>query len=162
MVKLHPMSSIEFSAYLAWAIPEHAREKVASGQWEEAESTKLSENAYLSLLPQGLQTPGHHLLTIKLEHTDSMLGAIWLHVQDRAKNRIAYVYDTFIEEAYQGKGYATQAFKALEILAREMDLGGIALHVFGHNHRARTLYDKLGYRATNIQMYKSLDSDSPV
>jgi hypothetical protein len=29
--------------------------------------------------------------------------------------------------------------------------------VFGHNHEARALYEKLGYVATNIMMSKSLD-----
>lgn len=156
MIKLRTMSSAEFSKYLAWAIPEHAREKVTSGEWAEPESAEKSEKAYLALLPQGLQTPGHHLLTIALESTDAMLGAIWLHVQDRGKGRTAYVYDTFIDEPHQRRGYATQAFEALETLAREMGLSGIALHVFGHNQRARSLYEKLGYRTTHIQMHKGL------
>ena len=33
-------------------------------------------------------------------------------------------------------------------------LSGIALHVFGHNREARALYRKLGYVATNINLYK--------
>jgi hypothetical protein len=39
---------------------------------------------------------------------------------------------------------------------RELGLAGIALHVFGHNTGARTFYAKLGYHATNINLYKKV------
>jgi RimJ/RimL family protein N-acetyltransferase len=37
-----------------------------------------------------------------------------------------------------------------------LGLSGIALHVFGHNHGAQALYAKLGFVATNINLFKSL------
>ena len=55
---------------------------------------------------------------------------------------------------HQRRGYATEAFAALEGEARSRGLAGIGLHVFGHNPGARALYEKLGYEATNINMFK--------
>ncbi len=49
-----------------------------------------------------------------------------------------------------------QAFQALEIKVRELGLHTIALHVFGHNHAARAMYEKLGYITTNVQMLKTV------
>jgi ribosomal protein S18 acetylase RimI-like enzyme len=51
-------------------------------------------------------------------------------------------------------GYAMRAFEQLEAAVSSRGLCGIALHVFGHNEAARALYAKLGYRATNISMFK--------
>jgi ribosomal protein S18 acetylase RimI-like enzyme len=45
----------------------------------------------------------------------------------------------------------------LEELARGMGIREVALHVFGHNHAARALYEKAGYEITNINMTRTLD-----
>jgi hypothetical protein len=44
----------------------------------------------------------------------------------------------------------------LEQEARRRGMVGIALHVFGHNAGAKQLYEQLGFRATNINMFKSV------
>jgi ribosomal protein S18 acetylase RimI-like enzyme len=68
--------------------------------------------------------------------------------------RIAYIYDLAIDPAHQRRGHATRALRALEEEVHALGLAGIALHVFGHNVGAQTLYAKLGYEPTNINMYK--------
>lgn len=46
--------------------------------------------------------------------------------------------------------------KQAEIIAKEVGLKMIGLHVFGHNKVARGLYEKSGYTETNIKMEKTL------
>jgi len=46
--------------------------------------------------------------------------------------------------------------QALEERVRHLGLSTISLHVFGHNHAARALYEKLGYVTTNVMMSKTL------
>lgn len=46
--------------------------------------------------------------------------------------------------------------KEVEIIAKEIGLKMIGLHVFGHNKVARGLYEQLGYAETHIKMEKSL------
>ncbi|MDY0393948.1 GNAT family N-acetyltransferase [Virgibacillus halophilus] len=66
------------------------------------------------------------------------------------------MYDINIWKGNQGKGYGKQAMKQIEIIAKEIGLKVIGLHVFGHNKVARGLYEQLGYIETNIKMEKSL------
>ena len=60
---------------------------------------------------------------------------------------------------YRRRGYATQAFQQMEEKALEMGINTISLHVFMHNHSARTLYEKLGYEGENEAMVKKLSDN---
>jgi RimJ/RimL family protein N-acetyltransferase len=152
---LRPMSPMEFDAWQALAIPAYAADKVASGQWATDEALALSAQEHAELLPQGLQTPDHHLFTV-VDREATPVGTLWFMVQTKAGARIAYVYDIEIAPTHQRQGHATGAFIALEDEVRRLGLSGIALHVFGHNHAARALYAKLGYEPTNISLFKPL------
>jgi ribosomal protein S18 acetylase RimI-like enzyme len=81
---------------------------------------------------------------------------LWFAVRNRVNARSAFVYDVRIDEQFQRRGYATQAFEALEVLARDMGIATIGLHVFGHNTAARALYEKLGFVTTNVLMSKNI------
>ena len=85
------------------------------------------------------------------------VGMLWIAGLERAGQRIAYVYDISVRPEHRRKGHAASAFAALEGKVRELGLSGIALHVFGHNAGAVALYTKLGYQATNINMFKAVD-----
>lgn len=149
------MSDAEYAAYAEEAIPGYAAEKVASGQWTPEESLALAKRSFDELLPRGRHTPDHHLFTV-LDGQSVAVGMLWIAVQVRAGQRIAYVYDVSIKPEHRRKGHAAGAFIALENKARELGLSGIALHVFGHNRAAQALYAKLGYAPTNINMFKPL------
>jgi len=154
MTLLSPMTEVEFSAYLEAAIPEFARDKVASGQWAEASAFELSRQGYAELLPLGLSTPDNHLYTIR--HDGAAVGMVWFAAQERAAESIAYVYDVLIDARHQRRGHATRAFAALEEEVARLGLRGIALHVFAHNAGALALYQRLGFQATNINMFKRI------
>ena len=154
MIELVPMSEAEFTAYTAESIPEYARDKVRSCQWAEDKALELSRQGFEEMLPQGLATPDNHLFTLRVADSAGAVGMLWFAVQERAGEKVAYVYDIGILAQHQRRGYATEALAALEGEARSRGLAGIGLHVFGHNPGARALYEKLGYEATNINMFK--------
>lgn len=156
MTVLTTMTETEYAAYLAFAIPDFARDKVLAGQWSEAESLELSRTGYDEQLPQGLATPDHFFFTVRDRATWVDIGMVWFAAQARAAKRVAYVYDVLIKAEHQRKGHATRAFAALEVEALKQNLSGIGLHVFGHNAGAQALYQKLGYVTTNINMFKPL------
>ena len=81
---------------------------------------------------------------------------VWIAVQDRGGKRVANLFEIKIKPAHQHKGHAIRAMAALEHKVRALGLGGIALHVFGHNTAAQALYVKLGYLITNINMFKAV------
>lgn len=156
------MTEPEFAAYLAVAIPEYAQEKIASGQWAQADALELSRQGYAELLPSGLATPDNFLFTVRDSTASAPIGMLWFAAQERAGQRIAFVYDVAIDSAHQRKGHASRAFAALEVEVQQRGLSGIALHVFGQNTAAQALYRKLGYQTTNINMFKQLATASHV
>lgn len=151
------MTQEDFVAFAADAVPRYAAEKITSGQWAIADALHLSRKTLDELLPQGLATPDNHFFTIRESREQASIGALWLAVQDRAGKRIGYVYEISIKPEHRRKGHARRALMAIEERARELGLLGMALHVFGHNTRAHALYAKLGYRPTNISMFKAID-----
>ena len=149
------MSEGEFEEFVATTIPEYAADKVGAGQWAEEQSLELSRQVISELLPQGLLTPGNHLFTVVDEH-ESPVGTLWIATWEQAGKDIAYVYDLRIRPECRRLGHATRALSAAEDEARRLGLSGIGLHVFGHNVAGRALYEKHGYRPTNISMFKPL------
>lgn len=152
---LAPLSQASLAAYLREAVPAYAAEKVASGQWTEEESLRRSEQSYAELLPHGVATPDQHLYAM-VDEEGQEVGMVWIGVHVQAGRRTAFVYDVAVHPDQRRKGHAERAFGALEEACRELGLGGIGLHVFGHNEGARALYRKLGYRETNVNMFKDL------
>ena len=154
------MNQVEFEAYWVRAIPEFAQDKVDAGQWAPAEALRLSREIYVEQLPQGLATPGNCFFTVREAASQEGIGMLWFAEQERGGKRIAYVYDVAIDAPHQRKGHARRAFAALETEVAQRGLTGIALHVFGHNSGALSLYEKLGYGPTNITMFKPLTGSS--
>ena len=158
MVRLEPMNEDEYQAYLSRTIPEYAEEHVRGGRWSPEEALEKSAEEYRGYLPEGLATPGQHLFSIKEATTGASVGMLWFADEQRGAGRTAFVYDVWIDDRFRRRGYAGQAFQALERLARDMGLQRIELHVFGHNLPARALYQKLGFAETNVIMAKLLDA----
>lgn len=152
MIELKPMLAADFKAYLEIIIPDYAQEHVKGGRWTAKEALAASQAEFDHLLPNGLATENQYLFNIFTDGEIEPVGIFWFAVE---KGK-AFVYDIVIHDAFQRRGYATQALLALEDKVREMGLNTISLHVFGHNHAARALYQKLGYAETNVMMSKTL------
>jgi ribosomal protein S18 acetylase RimI-like enzyme len=158
MIRLVPMDEADFQTYLAAAIPSYAEEHIAAGRWSREEALRKAEAEYRELLPEGVATPDQYLYSIE-DAAGARVGMLWFAVERRAAGPRAFVYDVEIFEPFRRRGYAEQAFKAMEARVRELGLNTISLHVFGHNHAARALYEKLGYIPTNLIMSKTLADD---
>ncbi|MEG2985817.1 MAG: GNAT family N-acetyltransferase [Peptostreptococcaceae bacterium] len=149
---LREMASNEFEEYLDNAISIYAKEKIESGNWTKDEAFLRSKSEYNKLLPNGVNSDNNHLFSI-INETNEVIGMIWLNEKE---NSSSFIYDININENYQGKGYGYRAMKEIEGVAKTLGLDKIDLHVFGHNEIAINLYEKLGYKATNIMMSKKL------
>ena len=156
MADLRPITEDEYRVWLETVIPEYATDKVTSGQWSEESALELSRKEYEELLPGGRSTDNNYLYTV-LSSQGLPVGTLWFAAQERGKQRVAYVYDVTVAPEHRRQGHAFSAFQALELEVSRLGLEGIALHVFGHNHSAHALYVKLGYAATNINMFKAVE-----
>ncbi|MFZ2422705.1 MAG: GNAT family N-acetyltransferase [Anaerolineae bacterium] len=155
-VVLDRMTPAEFEAYLQPAIAEYAADKIAAGNWSEAEALSHAQRDFADLLPQGVVTPDQHLFTIRDAASARAVGVIWLAVMPHFGRPSAFIYDLRIFDAFQRRGYGMQAMLAVEHEAQALGMERIGLHVFGHNSAAQALYLKLGYTITNVNMVKHL------
>ena len=154
LVKLTPMTEKEFQEFLERDIREYAAEKVRAGQWAEAEALQKSRKEHERLLPEGLMTRDHHLFTVRAG--EDAVGVIWLKASLDSPRPTGFIYDLFIAERFRRKGYASQAMLQLEEEARSLGLRQLGLHVFAHNQAAVSLYERLGYRVSSLNMVKDL------
>lgn len=156
MLTLTPMTEAEFQPYYDMSVADYAEEHVRGGQWLPEEAPEASAREFAGLLPQGLHTPNNYFFSLRAVGVDVPVGMLWFAERGEGGKRTAFIYDIRIESAYQRRGYATQAIQALEEEVRRLGLNEIGLHVFGHNHAARALYEKLGFEVTNLLLRKSV------
>jgi ribosomal protein S18 acetylase RimI-like enzyme len=151
MIRLEPMTRSEFEKFLAVSVETYAKEKTLSGNWTEEESLDKAKEEFSKLLPEGVSSANNYLYTIFDEDLDA--GVIWLA---KKTDEAGFIYEIRIYDEYQGKGYGKAAMKEIEVKARELGMKKIGLHVFGHNKVARSLYEKIGYETTNVNMVKHI------
>lgn len=145
------MTEQEFLVYEKESIKSYAEDKIKAGNWSEETAMELSQEAFRNLLPQQTQTPDQHLFNIMSDNED-VVGHLWFAVKDET----AFLYHIIIFDRFQGQGFGKQAMIALEEKVKEYKAKKLSLHVFGFNERAISLYKKIGYEITNLQMSKHL------
>ncbi|WP_438492958.1 GNAT family N-acetyltransferase [Paenibacillus sp. IHBB 3054] len=156
MIKLVQMDEIAFQFFWSQSTRDYAEDKIKAGAWDAETALRQSQEEMVRFLPQGLHTDGAYLYSVMETESNTQAGYIWFNVTEARTGREAFIYDIYIFEPYQGKGYGKQALLALDESAREMGVSKIGLHVFGQNNRAFELYKKMGYLVTDITMSKTL------
>jgi ribosomal protein S18 acetylase RimI-like enzyme len=68
----------------------------------------------------------------------------------------AWVYNVSVVREHRGEGVGQKLMEHAEQLARGEGFSTLGLMVSSHNTRARALYEKLDFRATNLLMRKRL------
>lgn len=156
MVTLEPIAQAELWSLMEPVIEGYAQGHVEDGQWSAEEALERSRQEFHSLLPMGVATPDNYLFKL-VNEAQQRVGLLWFAMRERAGQRGAFVYEISVEEAFRRRGYASQAFRAMEDKVRALGGSRISLHVFGNNYAAIGMYEKLGYEPTNIVMAKALD-----
>lgn len=160
MTFLVPMSEPSGEKFIEEFIVSYARDNVDSGLCSEEYSVALAQHTIEKLLPQGLATPDSFLFDIHAQIEQPSIGVLWFLVQDLNGIRHAFLCYVRIKSEHQRKGHAARAFVLLEEKIRLMGISNIALHVFAHNVGAQSLYQKLGFRPTNINMLKQVGHET--
>lgn len=153
-VRLRPMRADEFPAFLEASKRGYAEGIETQGGQTAEFARKKSEEDHASILPNGLETPGHSIFLV--EAGGERVGVLWLAERESGGRRICWIYDVEIDEGQRGHGYGRAAMLLAEEEARRRGLSRIELNVFGGNDVARGLYRSLGYVETSAQMAKGL------
>ena len=148
------MTKAEFDEWKAYSTDEYAKDKMNALGIPIEEATKLSEDSFAGLLPDGIQTTDNHFFMIT--RNEAVLGWLWFVVKTEWGVTSAFVYDVEIKSEHRRQGVAATAMFLLESEARKHGATKIALHVFGQNTGARDLYSKAGYQITDYSMAKEL------
>ncbi len=152
MVRLVPMESADFEPYLDQLTRNYAEGHIRTGRWAADEGLAKARGEVNGMLSAGLTTPNHFFYTILGGPNEEKVGVIWLASEPRG----GFVYDLRIFDSFRRQGFAENAMRVLEQVAKEKGIQKISLHVFGDNLGARKLYVKLGYAETNVVMAKVL------
>ncbi|HNS67649.1 MAG TPA: GNAT family N-acetyltransferase [Mesotoga infera] len=156
MVRLEKMAAEDFDTYIEKLTANYAKDNVRSGRWTREEALEKSVSQINSLLPEGIETQNHVFFSIVDEGTGDAVGYIWLHVAPGEGHKKAFIYDLIIFEKFRKRGYGRAALVALEEYAKEKRIASISLHVFAHNAAALSLYRKMGYEVTSMNMKKNI------
>jgi ribosomal protein S18 acetylase RimI-like enzyme len=151
MIRLVPMTSEEFEPFLERSVKNYAEQKTEAGNWTEEEALENSKSDFQRLLPERENSIDNRLFTIWKD--DTRVGSIWIA---KIAEDTGYIYEIYINPEQQGKGYGKQAMLEIETVAKDLGFSKIDLHVFGHNRKARNLYETLEYEVTNVIMSKKL------
>ncbi len=153
-ITLKPMDARNFALFRPVAIESFARETAKAEGTPLLACREIAVRAFDDLLPHGPGTENHFLFDVVPLPGKERVGWVWFWLRASSAGSSVYVYDITIDDAHQGKGYGEAAMRALEIEARRLGATVVKLHVFEHNDRARTLYEKLDYRVTGRMMTK--------
>jgi ribosomal protein S18 acetylase RimI-like enzyme len=156
MVQLEPMTGEEFRAFIDWLDRDYASAHVRAGTWDASEALARAHAETGKLLPKGLETPDHFLRVIRADPSGDRVGEVWYCYQRGERRPALFVYWIGIDAKHRRRGFAAATLEALEREGRNAGCARIALHVFGDNAAAQSLYAKLGYRPTNVLMAKPL------
>jgi len=155
-VRLEPMNEHEYASFIQREINDYATENVAAGRWLQDEAMAQSRKAHKDLLPSGRETVNQHFFIVREEGTGKEVGAIWLAIIEQTMEKEAFVYYIEMLEGSRGKGFGGLTLMAVEKKARELGASKISLHAFWHNQRAISLYKRIGYAVTSVNMAKRI------
>jgi GNAT superfamily N-acetyltransferase len=155
-VILDPMSRSEFEAFLEQTVRHYADENVQAGYWHLGEALRRSREAHQKLLPEGVDTPGHHHFLARDARSGEAVGHIWLKEERDQFIPSGFIFAVLVYEQFRGRGYGTKIMQGIEEKASALGLRRLALHVFAQNPVAVHLYESAGYGMTSLNMMREI------
>jgi ribosomal protein S18 acetylase RimI-like enzyme len=118
---------------------------------------EVMDQAVVAGLDQALSAPGDGTVVLVAEGTQP-LGFVHIHgVTDFFTHEVhGHVSDLAVDPAAEGRGVGRALMAAAESWARERGWRLLSLNVFTENHRARELYQRLGYQPDVLKLIKPL------
>jgi GNAT superfamily N-acetyltransferase len=153
------MSAERFITYRAALAADYGRNIAESGAMPEREAMAKGEADIARLLPDGIDSEGHLLLTAY--DGDAEVGLLWLHLEKKSDGLHAFGYDFSVREDLRRGGYGRAIMVAAERECRERGVVSVGLSVFGFNVGAQALYEQMGFEVTAVQMRKRLQPAAP-
>ena len=153
-IAFHPMTEEEFDRYMAYLIPDYAKDLSDNFIIPLDLAMMESKDLISKLLPNKHHTDEHFVCHIVSIEDKQSVGAIWYNIQFSTNK--AYIYHVLIKEEFRKKGFASAALQTLERTVKSRGVTSLGLNVFGSNPHAYKLYEKLGYHVQSTSMGKRI------
>jgi ribosomal protein S18 acetylase RimI-like enzyme len=144
----------EYEAFVATSKAGYAQAIEEEAGFTAEYARQKAEDDFATILPAGLATAGHAINVIEAD--GEAVGRLWLAEREMGAQRVLFIYDIAIDEAFRGRGLGRAAMLLAEEQARQRGIMRMSLNVFGGNEVARKLYRSLGYVESSVQMAKDL------
>ncbi len=150
MLRLAPMTEAEFEEYERGSVAGYAESKVRAGAWRPEGALERARAEHARLVPEGPRTPGHFFRSAFNERGERV-GEVWYALRDEGRP-VLFIFWLGVREAYRRRGHATELLHAVSAEARRLGADQVVLHVFGDNATAISVYQKAGFRTTDLIM----------
>lgn len=152
-VTIRSMTTSEFERFYQWSITHQAKELMDQLQLSEEAATKKAVAEVAEMLPDGIHTAHHYLISIEADGWDETVGFIWMLHEEFEGKKQSFLCDFAIWEEHRRKGYATAALHLAERHAVETGCCESILFVSDDNEAARAFYHKNGYHVLRKHDY---------
>lgn len=108
----------------------------------------------------GSQLREDESLVLVAERDGRVVGYLYASIEARnwkeLRERAGFVHDILVNDESRGHGIAERLMDAAFAWMREQNVPRVLLWTAASNHRARKLFDRLGFRPTMLEMTKEL------
>ena len=117
-----------------------------------------TEAGYAGFLGSQLGNPD--ALVLVAEQNGAIVGYLYASIEPQnwkeLRERAGFVHDILVTEESRGAGFARQLMDAAFAWMREQGAPRVLLWTAAPNERARRLFERLGFRATMVEMTREL------
>lgn len=153
-IRLEQMTQDQFDDYRATAGRRNAANTARAGVLPTDEAERASDSDFARLLPDGVNTRGHMLLTAY--EGEKEIGSAWFELRKRPDGVHVFGNDILVREDLRGSGYGRSMIRAAMEYFRERNVVSVSGRVLGFNERTKSLLERLGLKDTSVQMKKVL------
>jgi len=143
---LRKMTEEEFASFVEYSVKANAEELMLENDLSPEEALRKAQNEITEMLPGGLETKSHELLTIENALSHENVGFLWSIFEETEGRKQSFLCDFLIFEHQRRKGYASAALRAFEKRAKAEGCVECVLYVAAKNKAAGALYQKCGYQ----------------
>lgn len=152
-VKLRRMTNEEFESFYGWSIEHQAKELMEELHISQEEAISETIKEVAEMLPDGIDTPHNHFMTIVDSDSDENIGFVWTLHEVTEGRKQSFICDFAIWESKRRKRYASAALRLAENQAAEAGCVESVLFVKDNNTAATALYRKCGYQVLRQHRY---------
>jgi ribosomal protein S18 acetylase RimI-like enzyme len=152
-VRLVPLTPEELPFFIERAIYEGMQTLIRSKEHEDIPAAYEAAKHNVTSCFQPAYISKQLVYHIYAEDLKKNVGHIWLEQPYHAGQVSTFVAYILVEAEYRRRGYAKAALLEAEKVTQQLGLNKIELYVFAFNAIAKSLYEGLGYHASQAKAW---------